>query len=76
MNSENRWQEQRSIPHLTNRVCEVLRVTFRVPSRRRPATTTLLETARTPKHLGAAIGFLSVLHTWGQQLHPDSVAVR
>jgi len=33
---------------------------------------TLLEVARTPKHLGAALGFLSVLHTWGQTLlhHP------
>ncbi len=33
---------------------------------------TLLEVARTPKHLGAALGVLSVLHTWGQTLlhHP------
>ena len=33
---------------------------------------TLLEVARTSKHLGAALGFLSVLHTWGQTLlhHP------
>jgi hypothetical protein len=33
---------------------------------------TLLEVAADPKHLGAKIGFLSVLHTWGQtlQLHP------
>lgn len=33
---------------------------------------TLLEVARTPKHLGAALGCLSVLHTWGQTLlhHP------
>jgi hypothetical protein len=33
---------------------------------------TLLEVARTPRHLGAALGFLSVLHTWGQTLlhHP------
>jgi hypothetical protein len=33
---------------------------------------TLLEVAADPKHLGAAIGFLSVLHTWGQNLqaHP------
>jgi hypothetical protein len=32
----------------------------------------LLELAATPKHLGAEIGFLSVLHTWGQTLqhHP------
>jgi hypothetical protein len=33
---------------------------------------TLLELAADPKHLGAQIGFLSVLHTWGQTLqhHP------
>jgi hypothetical protein len=33
---------------------------------------TLLEVAADPKHLGAEIGFLSVLHTWGQTLehHP------
>jgi hypothetical protein len=33
---------------------------------------TLLEVAADPKHLGAQIGFLSVLHTWGQTLqhHP------
>jgi len=33
---------------------------------------TLLEVARDPKHLGADIGLLSVLHTWGQNLqhHP------
>jgi hypothetical protein len=33
---------------------------------------TLLDVARTPKHLGATLGFLSVLHTWGQTLlhHP------
>jgi hypothetical protein len=33
---------------------------------------TMLELARDPKHLGADIGFLGVLHTWGQnlQVHP------
>jgi hypothetical protein len=33
---------------------------------------TLLEVARDPKHLGADIGFFSVLHTWNQKLehHP------
>jgi len=30
----------------------------------------LLEVAADPKHLGAHIGFLSVLHTWGQILQP------
>jgi Putative transposase/Transposase zinc-binding domain len=29
----------------------------------------LLQLARDPQHLGADIGFLSVLHTWGQNLH-------
>ena len=29
---------------------------------------TLLAVAADPKHLGAQIGFLSVLHTWGQNL--------
>jgi hypothetical protein len=33
---------------------------------------TLLEVAADPRHLGAEIGFLAVLHTWGQNLlhHP------
>jgi len=33
---------------------------------------TLLEVARDPRHLGAELGFFSVLHTWNQQLqhHP------
>jgi hypothetical protein len=33
---------------------------------------TLLEVARDPRHLGAEIGFFSVLHTWDQRLqhHP------
>ncbi len=38
----------------------------------RASAATLLEVAADPKHLGAEIGFLSVLHTWGQNLlhHP------
>src|SRR5574341_879842 len=38
----------------------------------RAASETLLQIALDPKHLGAQIGFLSVLHTWGQRLdhHP------
>ncbi len=38
----------------------------------RSSAATLLEVAADPKHLGAEIGFLSVLHTWGQNLlaHP------
>jgi len=31
---------------------------------------TLLDIAADPKHLGAGIGFLSILHTWGQTLTP------
>ena len=38
----------------------------------RASAETLLEVARDPRHLGAEIGFFSVLHTWSQklQLHP------
>lgn len=38
----------------------------------RAATQTLLEIAADPKHLGATIGFLAILHTWTQKLlhHP------
>jgi hypothetical protein len=38
----------------------------------RTSAASLLELARDPKHLGADIGFLGVLHTWGQnlELHP------
>jgi hypothetical protein len=35
----------------------------------RAASKTLLTIAADPKHLGAEIGFLTVLHTWGQNLH-------
>ena len=35
----------------------------------RAVSETLNTIARDPKHLGAAIGFLAVLHTWGQNLH-------
>ena len=50
----------------------------RSPSRTRPTVYAILfraaaETLRTiaadPKHLGAEIGFVAVLHTWGQNLH-------
>jgi hypothetical protein len=44
----------------------VYRVLFKAVSQ------TLLEIAANPKHLGATIGFLAILHTWGQNLalHP------
>jgi hypothetical protein len=35
----------------------------------RAASETLLTIAADPKRLGAAAGFLAVLHTWGQNLH-------
>jgi hypothetical protein len=35
----------------------------------RAASETLLTIAADPKRLGAAIGFVAVLHTWGQSLH-------
>lgn len=36
------------------------------------ASRTLLEVAANPRHLGARLGFLAILHTWGQTLlhHP------
>ena len=42
---------------------EIYRILFRA------ASETLLTIAADPKRLGAAIGFLSVPHTWGQNLH-------
>ena len=38
----------------------------------RAVSETLLQVAANPKHLGAKIGFMAVLHTWGQNLmhHP------
>jgi Putative transposase/Transposase zinc-binding domain len=43
----------------------------------RTAAHTLLDVAADPKHLGARLGVLAVLHTWGQQLehHPHVHAV-
>ena len=40
----------------------------------RAASETLRRIAADPEHLGAEIGFLGVLHTWGQSLsqHPHS----
>jgi hypothetical protein len=38
----------------------------------RSASETLLELAQDPKHLGATVGIIGILHTWGQNLrdHP------
>jgi len=46
--------------------CQLYGLLFQAASR------TLLEIAADPRHLGAQIGFLLVLHTWGQNLlhHP------
>ncbi len=43
----------------------------------RASAATLLEIAADPKHLGADIGFMSVLHTWGQNVlhHPHARCV-
>ncbi len=35
---------------------------------------TLLEVARDPRHLGAKLGFLSILHTWNQRLQAHAHA--
>jgi hypothetical protein len=40
----------------------------------RAASETLLTIARDPKHLGAQIGFVAILHTWGQTLQHSSRA--
>ncbi|MBV8834156.1 MAG: IS91 family transposase [Acidobacteriaceae bacterium] len=43
----------------------------------RARAATLVEIAADPKHLGAEIGFMSVLHTWGQNVlhHPHAHCV-
>jgi hypothetical protein len=60
-----------TLPHELNRLCQrnpalLYDLLFRA------AAETLLEVAADPKHLGAEIGFLAILHTWGQNLllHP------
>jgi len=60
-----------TLPHALKRLCErnpkvLYNLLFRVSAQ------TLLEVAANPKRLGAKIGFLSILHTWGQNLtlHP------
>src|SRR5256886_1803096 len=39
----------------------------------RTSAETLLEVARDPKHLGAEIGFFSVLHTWRSEEHTSEL---
>ena len=80
-----RWIEKRTQDLLP---CQYFHVVFTVPSELRAlilynkrvgydilfkaASETLKEVAETPKQLGAEIGFIGVLHTWGQNLmdHP------
>jgi hypothetical protein len=60
-----------TLPHELNRICQrnptvLYNLLFRAVAE------TMLEVAADPKHLGAEIGFLAILHTWGQNLllHP------
>jgi Putative transposase/Transposase zinc-binding domain len=84
-NARDRWLDARRRDLLPTRYVHVV---FTVPHQLEPlalqnkgevysllfraSAETLLEVARDPKHLGAEIGFFSVLHTWNQQLlhHP------
>jgi hypothetical protein len=83
--ARDRWIAARQRELLPTRY---LHVVFTLPSRLAPlvlqnkkvlydllfrtSAETLLEVARNPEHLGAEIGFFSVLHSWSQQLnlHP------
>src|SRR5262244_354723 len=83
--ARDRWIAARQRELLPTRY---LHVVFTLPSRLAPlalqnkkvlyhllfrsSAETLLEVARDPRHLGAEIGFFSVLHTWSQKLtaHP------
>jgi Putative transposase/Transposase zinc-binding domain len=84
-NARDRWIEARSRDLLPTRYVHVV---FTLPHALAPlalqnkreiysllfraSADTLLTVARDPRHLGAEIGFFSVLHTWNQQLlhHP------
>jgi hypothetical protein len=84
-NARDRWLEARQRELLPTRYVHVV---FTLPHELAPLTLqnkrvmydllfrisaeTLLEIARDPKHLGAEIGFFSVLHSWNQKLeyHP------
>ena len=80
-NARDRWLEARSRDLLPTRYVHVV---FTLPHHLAPlalqnkpeiygllfrsSAETLLQVARDPRHLGAEIGFFSVLHTWNQQL--------
>jgi hypothetical protein len=84
-NARDRWLEARRKELLPTRYVHVV---FTLPHELAPlalqnkkllyhlllqtSAATLLEVARDPQHLGAEIGFFSVLHTWNQKLehHP------
>ena len=84
-NARDRWLEARQRELLPTRYVHVV---FTLPHELAPlalqnkrvmydllfriSAETLLEIARDPQHLGAHIGFFSVLHTWNQKLehHP------
>jgi hypothetical protein len=56
-----------TLPHELNALCShnagvLYNLLFRA------SAATLLEVAANPKRLGVQIGFLSILHTWGQNL--------
>jgi hypothetical protein len=58
-----------SVPHTLNPlVWQNKKVLFKLLFE--ASAETLLEVAADPKHIGAEIGFLSILHTWGQTLQP------
>ena len=83
-NARNRWLEARRQQLLPTRYVHVV---FTLPHELAPlalqnkrifynlllqtSADTLLEVARNPKHLGAEIGFFSVLHTWNQKLEQN-----
>src|SRR6516164_3228548 len=89
-NARDRWLEARRQELLPTRYAHVV---FTLPHELAPLALqnkkilyhlllqtsgeTLLEVARDPKHLGAEIGFFSVLHTWNQklELHPHAHCV-
>jgi len=82
---KEKWIEARSEDLLP---IEYFHVVFTIPSELNPlvvmnqkvlydllfrsASETLAELANTPKHLGATVGVIGILHTWGQNLmgHP------
>jgi hypothetical protein len=83
-NARVRWLEARQRELLPTRYVHVV---FTLPRELAPLTlqnkrliynllfhssaATLLEIARDPRHLGAEVGFFSVLHTWDQRLQQN-----